>query len=480
MVRDPWLPLGLKLPDGVPVRGALFEGEQWQLYDAAGKGRALVVEEELAQRWLDAGILAERAFTSVVFGGHRLTVLQSAARHELVPLVEATSPSSLAESMAFAAALRETRKLVRDVPLHDAIYVERYSRLLPTWSSSEPGDDALVLGRYLTGGANVSARSFERLAKILSWLSREQVQSVIEAAGLAVGDIAGATRVRVGGEQHEAAEMGSGAAQHDARAAGGGPFRLPGRPELERFFREHVIDIVQNADTYRALGIEFPSPIVLHGPPGCGKTFAVEALAEYLGWPTFSLDSSTIGSPYIHETGKKIAKAFEDATKASPALVIVDEMDAFLSDRQLGGGQGLHHVEEVAEFLRRIPEAIKNHVLLIGMTNRIDVIDPAILRRGRFDHVIHVGMPSAEEVRSLVDNLLAGKPCEDVDREALVTALEHRPLSDVSFVIREAARLAAKAGRKLITQGSVVDALRLLPQEPTKAPSPKPIGFRQP
>ena len=126
----------------------------------------------------------------------------------------------------------------------------------------------------------------------------------------------------------------------------------------------------------------------MHGPPGCGKTFAVERLVDFLGWPSFQIDASSVASPYIHETSKKVAEVFDKAMQNAPSVLVIDEMEAFLADREMGSGH--HRVEEVAEFLRRIPEATKNDVLIVAMTNRIEMIDPAILRRGRFDHVIKV------------------------------------------------------------------------------------------
>ena len=259
------------------------------------------------------------------------------------------------------------------------------------------------------------------------------------------------------------------------------PFTLPGRAALEAFFREHVIDLIENEARYAALGIRFPAPVALYGPPGSGKTFAVERLVEYLGWPSFSVDSSTIGSPYIHETGKKIAKIFDDAIKASPSVIVIDEMESFLSDRQAGGGQGLHHIEEVAEFLRRIPETVENRVLVVGMTNRIEMIDPAILRRGRFDHVIEVGMPGEAEVRSLLASVLSRVPGgSTVDVGGLALKLVGRPLSDAAFVVREGARLAARRGRDAIDLQSLEAALESAPtrsKEDVKAPT---IGFRKP
>src|SRR3546814_9307851 len=94
------------------------------------------------------------------------------------------------------------------------------------------------------------------------------------------------------------------------------------------------------------------------------QTCALPILVEHLDWPFFSIDSGSIGSPFIHETGKKIAEAFEQAVKVSPAVVVIDEIDAFLAARDSSAG-GQHRVEEVAEFLRSIPKAAENKVLVI-------------------------------------------------------------------------------------------------------------------
>src|SRR5690606_25355055 len=134
-----------------------------------------------------------------------------------------------------------------------------------------------------------------------------------------------------------------------------------------------------------------------------------------------------------------IAAVFDEAIRHAPSILVIDEMEAFLADRDIGSGH--HRVEEVAEFLRRIPEAGKNEVLVVGMTNRIDMIDPAILRRGRFDHVISVDYPTEEEVRSLLNGLLSSLPIdESVDTGELAARLAGRPLSDVAFIVREGAR----------------------------------------
>ncbi len=193
--------------------------------------------------------------------------------------------------------------------------------------------------------------------------------------------------------------------------------------------------------------------MILHGPPGCGKTFAVEKLVEFLGWPSFQIEASSVASPYIHETSKKVAEVFDKAMQNAPSVLVIDEMEAFLADRESGGGGSHHRVEEVAEFLRRIPEAIANRVLIVAMTNRIEMIDPAIQRRGRFDHVVKVDMASETEVLALLRKLLSEMPCDGtVDPEPLAKSLSGRPLSDVAFAIREGARLAARAGKDRLSQ----------------------------
>ena len=224
------------------------------------------------------------------------------------------------------------------------------------------------------------------------------------------------------------------------------------------------------------MGIDFPAAVVLHGPPGCGKTFAVERLVDFLGWPSFQIDASSVASPYIHETSKKVAEVFDKAMQNSPSVLVIDEMEAFLADREMGSGH--HRVEEVAEFLRRIPEATKNDVLIIAMTNRVDMIDPAILRRGRFDHVINVDFASEGEVLSLLEKLLSTLPKEDdVDPKPLAKELAGRPLSDVTFVIREGARLAARAGKDKLDHHSLLDAMDAAPAREREGGSQRRIGF---
>jgi hypothetical protein len=463
MVLDTWIPIGFQLPDGAKVSSALFEGAHWQIYETMGCGRALIVLETLAKRWLDAGLIDEGASNVAQFGDRQFRSITCGPSQVLCPVSEAQSPDNKAEALSFALAMKATRGIDAESPLQDALYVEKITRLLPTYSiSSRTGDD-VVLGYWLTGGTNIPVTSFRRLRQSMSWLGSGHLKDVVQAAGFEVAEI-----IPLEKRPETPVQLSEAAPSEKAEPAKGIEpesnmvFELAGRPDLAAFFNEHVIDIIQHRDRYRALGIEFPSAVILHGPPGCGKTFAVDRLVDFLGWPSFQIDASSVASPYIHETSKKVAQVFDKAMQNAPSVLVIDEMEAFLADREMGSGH--HRVEEVAEFLRRIPEAVKNDVLIIAMTNRIDMIDPAIQRRGRFDHVIKVDFASEVEVQSLLDKLLSALPQEtDVDSKPLAQELAGRPLSDVSFVVREGARLAARSGKEKLDQASLLSALRASP-----------------
>lgn len=474
MPLDSWLPVGFNTPDGERTRRALFEGADWQLYEAQGGGRILVFKESLAHKWFNTGLLDSSQVHFFNFNGLSLGSFSSGIDHELAPIENSKSPNNKSEALSFAESLRATRELDPDSALQDGIYIEKISRIFPTYSLSARESDDVVFGRWLTGGVPVSVKSFRRLRSLMSWLGASHLRDVVVKGGFEVsekiiGPKPSAPKIS---KQSEAAEVAKPEGQKSAQ------FSLAGRPELEQFINEHVVDIIENEARYKVLGIEFPSAIILHGPPGCGKTFAVERLVDYLGWPSFQVEASSVASPYIHETSKKVAEVFDKAMENAPAVLVIDEMEAFLSERQSGTGSGQHHIEEVAEFLRRIPEAIKNRVLIIAMTNKIEMIDAAILRRGRFDHVVKVGMASEEEVSALLEKLVKDLPCEsDIDVDILAKRLTGRPLSDVAFSVREGARLAARAGKNKLDQSSLLLAMDATPLRSNDEEASKKIGF---
>jgi hypothetical protein len=462
MAIESWLPFGYELPDGAICRRARHGDSQWQIVDTDGGGRALIVHDALYARWVETRLVEEGSFSSLAFGPEKFHEISAGPNSVIEPVHEGKSPNSHSEAVAFATALSSTREFDRESALHDSIYVEQLNKLLPTYSLSTSVSDDLVLGYWLTGGAQVSVNSRRRINQLLSWLKPENISAVVSAAG--IGQLVDC-KAREGCDEGKAFEDEFQESQLPNRNQTSGlesgvPFSLAGRELLENFFNEHVIEIVRNKARYATLGIGFPSALVLHGPPGCGKTFAVEQLVEYLGWPSFQVDASTVASPFIHDTSKKVAEVFIKAMKNSPSVLIIDEMEAFLADREAGSGSSTHRIEEVAEFLRRIPEATKNEVLVVGMTNRIELIDNAILRRGRFDHVIQVYPATEAEVLALLEKLTSKLPRDqDVNLASIATMLSGRPLSDVAFVIREGARLSARSGSDKIAQKFLHEAL---------------------
>ena len=478
MAIETWLPFGFELPDGAVCRRARHGDILWQIVDTDGGGRALIVKRELFERWLKVGLVDDGVLNTFSFGLDEFHSISSGPSSVIEPVNEGRSPNTLAQAISFANALSATRKIDKNASLLDALFVEDLGKLFPVFSLTVPASDDLVLGYWLTGGAQVSVNSTRRITQIMSWLKPKDVTDVVTAAG--IGQLAKLKSDTTSTAENELADevyTSELESQHSSGLEQGIPFALPGRQLLEDFFNEHVIEIVRHKARYSALGIGFPSAVVLHGPPGCGKTFAIEQLVQYLGWPSFQVDASSVASPYIHDTSKKVAEVFDKAMKNSPSVLIIDEMEAFLADRESGSGSSSHRIEEVAEFLRRIPEATKNEVLVVGMTNRIELIDNAIMRRGRFDHVIQVDPATEEEVLQLLAKELSKLPCEDdVEPRVLAKKLAGRPLSDVAFVLREGARLSGRSGLSRIAQNLLIQALEST-QERTGSGTGRRIGF---
>jgi cell division protease FtsH len=474
MVLESYLPINFELPNGDKTKTVIFSGSNWQIIKTQNNCNVLIAYEELFNKWISSGLLELSSLSIFNFGEQKYGSISSPNKFQLTPVTESDTPEDKVDAMAFSMAIKVSRAIDQTSPFQDAVYIEQLSRLLPTYSlSSETGDDK-VLGYWLSGGANVSVESFRQINQLTSWMKKSDLRDVIEASGHDVHEL---TLNKTNKTKVDNKEVVKGK-RKDTEGSDTNEtkqFSLPGRPELESFFNEHIVDIILNSERYKSLGIEFPSSIALHGPPGCGKTFAVEKLVEFLGWPSFDIDASSVASPYIHETSKKVAEVFDKAIENSPSVLIIDEMESFLADREMGSGH--HRVEEVAEFLRRIPEAAKNNVLIIAMTNRIDIIDPAILRRGRFDHVIEVGYASELEIKSLLNNLLKNIPkAEELDVSPFAKKLSGRPLSDVTFVVREGARLAAKSGKDTLDIESLHQALEQSPSR-VKEDKKRRIGF---
>ena len=457
-----FLPRGCHISSENRIKKMVASGCDWQIYLTNLDTYVLAVKTALYDKWIADYSLPERIFLNELINDCK--VFLSSSNYLVSSMERGPYPEDNGQIEAFSIAFKTAKELYPNADVHDAIYIEEYSLLLPASFESSLVDEGIVYGKWLTGGINVSIDSFDRVSRIMSWLSKDALMRSAQIAGF---DVTVTNDTPISNETIEEKTVENELAEDDVLVpAITESFTLIGRPELEQFFNDNIIDIVLHQEQYKRMGISFPGATILYGPPGCGKTYAVEKLSEYLGWRRFDIDSSTIASSYIHDTSKKISEVFHEAIKAAPSILVIDEMEAFLSDRSMAGPSGTHHVEEVAEFLRRIPEAISKGVLVFAMTNMIDSIDPAILRRGRFDHIVEVKMASAEEIAALLKNRFTELPVDEtVNADEIAKSLDGHPVSDVTFVLREAGRFAVKHNLDYISGECFDDAVNLLPKK---------------
>lgn len=466
-----WLPRGTSVATEKRIKKMISASEDWQIYCTNQDSYVLAATDSLYRKWVKEYSLPDGVFTTI--DGYK--VFCSSGDYLISSLNQGPYPENNGQVEAFSIAFNTAVCLLPEADLLDAVYVEEYSLILPGTQGEVITAKEYVYGKWLTGGVNISANSFQRIAKFMSWMPAVSLNRAFALAGFEVPELP----FKEDADNAATTDDPCNASADEVGTLVDVPtdkFILVGRPGLEQFFNDNIVDIVLNQEQYKRMGISFPGATILHGPPGCGKTYAVEKLAEYLGWKRFDIDSSSVASSYIHDTSKKISEVFSDAIKAAPSIIVIDEMEAFLSNRNMAGPSGTHHIEEVAEFLRRIPEAISKGVLVFAMTNMIDTIDPAILRRGRFDHIIEVKMASKEEMLELLKVKLRELPiADDVIIESIANKLDSHPMSDVAFVIREAGRLAVKSNIEYINQMCFDKALDMLPKKEEK----RKIGFNR-
>lgn len=433
----------------IRIKALVYEFADYEIYRTISNAPLLVVRKNLYDKWISDNLFfSVNPFKTTKIDDVEYYYLTTNKSFQLSPVRFGDALCDKQKAVTFAFTLKQMRKIT-NISLYDGIYIEEYGYILPTYTSETISDDALF-GTYLSAGR---IRHFSDGNLDTLFLDKE---AYIELAKIVGIEIKEKDSVQVA-EQEKQSEK----------------FSLAGRPELEKFFNEHIINILNEPERYSRLGIDFPSSVILYGPPGCGKTYAVDKLVDYLGLPKFEINSASIASPYIHDTAKRISGIFESAINAAPSVVVIDEMESYLSNREDSGTSG-HHFEEVAEFLRQIQAAQNNKVLIIAMTNMYSKIDPAILRRGRFDHHIEVGLPSQDEIYALLLNVTKKIALEEtVDLKVLSEKLNGKTLADVTFIVKEAGLLSGQSGSDYITNEALNKAIEMLPKEEVR----RRIGF---
>jgi len=221
---------------------------------------------------------------------------------------------------------------------------------------------------------------------------------------------------------------------------------IGGLEPVKQLLVEAVEWPLRYAESFRRIGIDAPKGILLYGPPGTGKTMLAKAVANESESNFITVKGSALLSKWYGESEKRVEEIFHKARQVAPSIIFLDELDALVPVR--GGGAGEPHVTErvVNQLLSEMDGLEELHgVVVIGATNRPDIIDPALLRPGRFDELIMAPVPDVESRRKIFQVHLKKVPlAEDIDMEALIGQTDNYTGADIAAVVRKAGRLALR------------------------------------
>lgn len=213
---------------------------------------------------------------------------------------------------------------------------------------------------------------------------------------------------------------------------------VAGLDDVKEVLRRRVLFVLSNQELAREYKLQMPNSLMLYGPPGCGKTFLAECFAGEADMNFVCAKASDLGSHYIHDTQKNIAKLFAEAEKKAPTVLFLDEFDAMVPDRRNVNSE--HYANEVNEFLVQMNNCGKRGIFVITATNCPDKIDPAVLRTSRTDYMFYVPMPDMAARKELFRLALMGrKVSDDVDYDLLAQKSEGYVASDINFIVNECA-----------------------------------------
>ena len=225
---------------------------------------------------------------------------------------------------------------------------------------------------------------------------------------------------------------------------------------------EEVVEFLKQPKKFNDLGARIPKGVLLFGPPGTGKTLLARAVAGEAGVPFFSISGSDFVEMFVGVGASRVRDLFEQAKKSAPCIVFIDEIDAV--GRQRGAGLGGGHDEREQTLNQLLVEmdgfAANEGIIIIAATNRPDILDPALLRPGRFDRQIVVDKPDVRGRLAILKVHTKGKPvAEDVDLDILSRRTPGFTGADLSNLVNEAALLAARRDKKQIFMGEMEEAI---------------------
>lgn len=231
--------------------------------------------------------------------------------------------------------------------------------------------------------------------------------------------------------------------------------------EEEKEELEEIVDFLKNPKKYTDVGARIPKGVLLVGPPGTGKTLLAKAVAGEAGVPFFSISGSDFVEMFVGVGASRVRDLFEDAKKNAPCIVFIDEIDAVA--RRRGTGMGGGHDEREQTLNQLLVEmdgfGINEGIIVMAATNRVDILDPAILRPGRFDRKVAVGRPDIKGREEILMVHAKDKPLgDDVDLKKIAQTTAGFTGADLENLLNEAAILAAKKARRYIEQADIEQA----------------------
>jgi len=232
-----------------------------------------------------------------------------------------------------------------------------------------------------------------------------------------------------------------------------------------------IKEFLENPKKFQALGARIPKGVLLYGPPGTGKTLLARAVAGEAGVPFFSISGSDFVEMFVGVGASRVRDLFEQAKQASPCIIFMDEIDAV--GRHRGAGMGGGHDEREQTLNQLLVEMdgfeVKDNIILIAATNRPDILDPALLRPGRFDRQIVVDRPDRIGRRKILEVHSRGKPlAREIDLDTLAAGTPGFTGADLSNLINEAAILAARNDKKMIGQVELEEGIMRVIAGPEK------------
>jgi transitional endoplasmic reticulum ATPase len=230
------------------------------------------------------------------------------------------------------------------------------------------------------------------------------------------------------------------------KVKGNGFKDVAGMLPLKRQLTRNFIDIMQNKELAKKFNIMPPNGLLLWGPPGNGKTFISRKLAEESDMIFCMIKPSDLGNIFVHGSQKLIADLFSRSEKIAKknkcgVLLVFDEFDSLVPKRD-GNNTRNYQADEVAEFLTQLNDCSEKNIYVVATTNRLDAIDPAIIRKGRIDEIVYVGMPDDEARTELLRLEIDKRPHEDIDMKRITELTKGFSASDISFIIKECARIS--------------------------------------